>query len=64
VNDVSITLEHVHLLDGLDGLDIELLERSLQLLVIGTGSGGSTLDLSSGSSLATIKEAGLVCTLS
>jgi hypothetical protein len=34
VDDVAVLLEHVDLLDGLDGLHIELLKRSLQLLVI------------------------------
>lgn len=54
VNDVAVTLEHVHLLNGLDGLDIELLEGSLELLVVSAGPGGRTLDLSPGSTLATI----------
>lgn len=34
---IAVLLEHVNLLDGLDGLDIELLERSLQFLVVGAG---------------------------
>lgn len=37
VDDVSVALEHVDLLNGLDGLDIELLEGLLELLVIGGG---------------------------
>jgi hypothetical protein len=37
MNDVPIFLEHVDLLDGLDGLDVQFLECSLQLLVVGTG---------------------------
>ena len=31
---VAILLEHVDFLNGLDGLDIELLERGLKLLVV------------------------------
>lgn len=37
VDDVPVLLEHVHLLDGLDGLHVEFLERGLQLLVVGPG---------------------------
>ena len=37
MNNVSVLLEHVDFLDGLDGLDVELLERGLQLLVVGAG---------------------------
>jgi hypothetical protein len=37
MNDVSVFLEHVDLLDRLDGLDVKLLERGLQLLVVGAG---------------------------
>ena len=37
VNNIPVLLEHVHLLDRLDGLDVELLERGLQLLVVGAG---------------------------
>ena len=37
VDDIPVLLEHVHLLDCLDGLDVELLERGLQLLVVGAG---------------------------
>lgn len=55
MDDVAVALEHVHLLNGLDGLDIELLERSLELLVITGGAGRRTLDLSPGSTLATIR---------
>jgi hypothetical protein len=35
VDDISIFLEHVDFLYGLDGLDVQLLQRSLQFLVIG-----------------------------
>jgi hypothetical protein len=37
MNDVSVLLEHVDLLDRLDGLDVKFLERGLQLLVVGAG---------------------------
>jgi hypothetical protein len=37
VDDVSIFLEHVDLLDRLDGLDVEFLKRGLQFLVVGAG---------------------------
>jgi hypothetical protein len=53
VNDVAIRLEHVDLLNGLDGLGVQLLEGLLKLLVIGTGAGGRTLDLASGGTLST-----------
>ena len=54
MNDVAVRLEHVDLLDGLDRLGVELLKRLLELLVVGAGPGGSALDLSPGSTLATI----------
>jgi hypothetical protein len=52
MDDISITLEHVDLLNGLNGLGVQLLEGSLELLVIVGVSRGRTLDLASGSSLA------------
>lgn len=55
VNDVAIRLEHVDLLDSLDGLSAELLQGLLKLLVVGARAGGSTLDLSPGGALSTIK---------
>jgi hypothetical protein len=55
VDDVSIALEHVDLLNGLDGLDVELLQRGLELLVIAGGPRGRALDLPPGSTLATIR---------
>ena len=54
VDDVAVALEHVDLLNGLDGLDIELLERLLELLVVAGGPRGRALDLSPGSALATV----------
>lgn len=53
VDDVPVLLEHVDLLNGLDGLDVQLLQRRLELLVIGAGAGGRPLDLAAGRSLAT-----------
>ena len=35
MDDVAVVLEHVDLLDGLDGLHVHLLQRGLQLLVVG-----------------------------
>ena len=37
VNDVAVLLEHVHLLYRLYRLDVQFLEGSLQLLVVGSG---------------------------
>lgn len=54
MDDVAVALEHVNLLDSLDGLDVDLLQGLLKLLVIGTGPSGSSLDLSPGSALATV----------
>lgn len=54
MNDVAVRLEHVDLLNGLDGLSVQLLEGLLKLPVVGAGAGGRTLDLSSGSALSTI----------
>ena len=54
MDDVAVALEHVHLLNGLDGLNIDLLEGGLELLVIASGAGRRSLDLSAGSTLATI----------
>lgn len=52
VNDVAVALEHVDLLDSLDGLDVELLESLLELLVVGTGSLGCALHLPARGALA------------
>ena len=54
MDDVSISLEHVDLLDSLDRLDIELLERRLQLLVVHTSALVDLLDLSSRCALSTV----------
>ena len=52
VDDITVRLEHVHLLDGLDGLDVELLQRGLQLLLVGAAGLVDLLDLSSDGALA------------
>jgi hypothetical protein len=55
VDDVAVGLEHVDLLDGLDGLSVQLLEGGLELPVIGVGPSGRALDGSSGRSLSTAR---------
>ena len=52
VDDVAVALEHVDLLNCLDGLDVELLQRSLQLLVVGARALVDLLDLPARSTLA------------
>lgn len=52
VDDVSVLLEHVDLLDSLDGLNIDLLKSSLELLVVGSSGLVDLLDLAAGSSLS------------
>ena len=54
MDDVAVLLEHVDLLDGLDGLDVHLLEGGLELLVVGTGVLVHLLDLAAGSTLASV----------
>ena len=54
VDDVAVRLEHVDLLDGRDGLNVHLLESGLELLVVTTAGSVDLLDLSSGSTLATV----------
>lgn len=55
VDDVAVLLEHVDLLNTLDGLDVQLLESGLELLVIGAGVADDLLDLAAGGTLATVK---------
>lgn len=52
VDDVAIRLEHVDLLDSLDGLYVHLLEGRLELLVVGSAAFVDLLDLSPWRSLA------------
>lgn len=54
VDHVAVALEHVDLLDRLDGLHVELLERALQLLVVGSAGLVDLLDLASWCSLASV----------
>ena len=54
MDDVSVALEHVDLLDSLDGLDIELLERCLQLLVVGASSLVNLLNLAPRGTFASV----------
>lgn len=56
VNDVAVALEHVDLLDGLDGLDVQLLKRGLELLVVGASGPVDLLDLPAGCALSTIAQ--------
>lgn len=51
---VSVLLEHVDLLDGLDGLDVHLLECRLELLVVGAGRLVDLLHLAAGGTLSTV----------
>lgn len=54
MDNVAVRLEHVDLLNGLDGLGVQLLQGLLELLVVGAGAGGSTLDLAAGGTLSTV----------
>ena len=54
MDDVAVLLEHVDLLDTLDGLDVQLLQGGLQLLVVGVGGPVDLLDLAAGSALASV----------
>ena len=54
MDDIAILLEHVDFFDGLDGLDVHLLQRGLQLLVVGAGRLVDLLDLAAGSALASV----------
>ena len=56
VNDIAVALEHVDLLNSLDGLDVQLLKRSLELLVVGTSGPVDLLDLPAGCALSTIAQ--------
>lgn len=54
MDDIAVTLEHVDLLDCLDGLDVHLLQRRLKLLIICTRALVHLLDLPSWSTLAAV----------
>lgn len=53
VDDVTVRLEHVNLLNGLNRLHVELFKRGLQLFVVGAGPLRSTLDLATRCALST-----------
>ena len=55
MDDISVRLEHVDLLNRLDGLNIELLERCLQLLVVHACALMDLLDLSSRRAFSTTR---------
>lgn len=57
VDDVAVGLEHVDLLDLSDGLDVHLLEGSLELLVVGARRPVDLLLHTSGGTLATASQA-------
>jgi hypothetical protein len=52
MNHLTVLLEHVDLLNCLDGLHVQLLQRSLQFLVICPGGLVHPLSLSTGRSLS------------
>jgi len=54
VNNIAVRLEHVDLLNRLNRLDIHLLQRGLQLLVVGAAALVGLLDLSPGCALAAV----------
>ena len=55
---IPIFLEHIDLLNRLDGLDIELLQRRLQLLVVGARGFVNLLGLSPWGAFAAIRSHG------
>ena len=57
MDDVAVRLEHVDLLNLGDGLDVHLLEGSLELLVVGARRPVDLLLNTSGSSLAAVHQA-------
>ena len=54
MDNIAILLEHVDLLDALDGLNVHLLQRRLELLVIGARGLVDLLDLAARSTLASV----------
>jgi hypothetical protein len=55
VNDVAVLLEHVDFLNGLDGLDVHLLECGLEFLVVRGGGLVDALGLAAGSTFASVQ---------
>jgi len=60
MDNISVLFKHVYLLDGLNGLNVQLFERGLKLLVIGTGVLVDLLDLSPGCTLPAMKPSTIV----
>jgi hypothetical protein len=54
VDNVAVLLEHVNLLNRLDGLHVHLLERRLELFVVGGRGLVDALGLAAGSSLSSV----------
>lgn len=54
MDDVAVLLEHVNLLDSLDGLNVHLLQGGLELLVVGAGRLVDSLGLAAGGTLASV----------
>lgn len=55
VNDVSVLLEHVDFLNGLDGLDVHLLECGLEFLVVRGGGLVDALGLAAGGTFSSVQ---------
>ena len=55
MNHIPVLLEHIHLLDRLDGLHVQLLERGLQLLVVCAGGLVDFFHFSSRGAFASVK---------
>ena len=64
VDNVSISLEHVDLLNCLDRLNVQLLQGRLQLLVIHSCALVDLLDLSSRRAFSTVADVSLIQTTS
>ena len=54
MDDVSVLLEHVDLLNSLDWLDVHLFKSGLELLVVGGGGLVNALGLAAGSTLSSV----------
>lgn len=52
---IAVAFEHVDFFDSLDRLDVHLLKRGLQLLVIGTGTFVDLLDFSPRGAFTTVR---------
>ena len=61
VDHLTVLLEHVDLLNRLNRLHIQFLQRALQLLVIGSGAFMRLFDFSPGSSFSSDTDSGCLC---